>query len=166
MGFHKEAIINFQVPYNYQHPDDKQFVLQQKLKAISGIQQISLAGSPPANQGINISTMKFNKDGKEIETSVEVKLADTAYFGLYKMKMDAGRNLQQSDTLREYVINETYARFLGYKNPGDIIGQTIERSRKKVPIVGVIADINTKSIHTPIQPLAFSCEAKNIPLFI
>lgn len=165
MGFNKEAIINFGTPYNYQNPDNKQFVLQEKIKTIPGIQRLSLAGTPPANQGINITTMKFNKDGKEIETSVEVKDADTAYFGLYKMKMDAGRNLQQSDTLKEYVINETYARLLGYKNPADIIGQTIDRSGKKIPVVGVLADINTKSVHTAIQPLAFSCQAKEHSTF-
>jgi putative ABC transport system permease protein len=165
MGFNKEAIINIRAPFNYQNPDEKQFVLQQKLKSIPGIRAMSLAGSPPANPGLNITTMKFNKDGKETETSVEVKQADTAYFSLYKMKMDAGRNLQQSDTLREFVINETYARFLGYKNPGEILGKTLERSGKQIPIVGVIADINTKSLHSPIQPLAFSCEAKTHTTF-
>jgi putative ABC transport system permease protein len=160
MGFKKDAIINFRVPYNYQNPDDKQFVLQQKLKGIPGIQQLSLAGPPPATQGINISTMKFNKDGKEIEASVEVKQADTSYFDLYKMKFVAGRNLRQSDTTREYVINETYARLLGYNDPAQIIGQFIDRSGRKIPVVGVLADFHTKSLHMPIQPLAFSSEAK------
>ena len=165
MGFSKDAIIDFRAPYNYQNPDNKQFVLQQKLKGLPGIRRLSLAGPPPATQGLNISTMKFNKNGKEIESSVEVKLADTAYFGLYNMKMDAGRNLRQSDTLKEYVINETYARFLGFKNPADIIGQTLERSGRKIPVVGVLADINTKSLHSAIQPLAFSCEAKEHSTF-
>ncbi|HKB43414.1 MAG TPA: ABC transporter permease, partial [Chitinophagaceae bacterium] len=69
MGFKKEAIINFNVPYNYQHPDNKQFVLQDKLKSIPGIERLSLAGVPPAYNGINISTMKtINKAGKEVET--------------------------------------------------------------------------------------------------
>src|SRR4030095_173152 len=103
MGFKKDAIITFRVPYNYQHPDDTQFILQQKLKSVPGIQKLSLAGPPPANLGVNISTMKFNKNGKEVESSVEVKEADTAYFDLYRMKLIAGRNLQQSDTLKEYV---------------------------------------------------------------
>jgi putative ABC transport system permease protein len=165
MGFKKEAIINFVTPHNYKNPDDKQFVLQAKLKAIPGIQRLSLAGPPPANQGLQISTMKFNKNGKDIEASVEVKQADTAYFDLYKMKLLAGRNLVQSDTLREYVINEAYARFLGYKNPAGIIGEFIERSGKKIPVVGVLADINTKSLHSAIQPLAFSSEAKEHSTF-
>ena len=166
MGFKKDAIIYFSVPYDYQHPDNKQFVLQQRLRSIPGIQKMSLGGSPPAHSGVNISTMKaINKKGKEVETSVEVKLADTAYFDLYKMKIVVGRNLQQSDTLKEYVINETYAKFLGYESPSDIVSHFIDRSGKKVPIVGVLRDIHTKSLHAPIQPLAFSSEAKNHDVF-
>ncbi|TMI93152.1 MAG: FtsX-like permease family protein [Bacteroidetes bacterium] len=162
MGFKKDAIIFFHAPYNYQHPDNKQFVLQQKLRSVPGIEKLSLAGFPPANNGVNISTMKaINKNGKEIEASVEVKLADTAYFDLYKMKLVAGRNLEQSDTLKEYVINENYAKLLGYLNPNEIVDHLIDRGSKKVPIVGVLADIHTKSLHVPIQPLAFSSETKN-----
>jgi putative ABC transport system permease protein len=161
MGFKKDAIITFRTPYNYQHPDNKQFVLQQKLRSIAGIQKLSLAGPPPANEGYNISTMKMiGKNGKEIESSVEVKQADTNYFDLYKMKLIAGRNLQQSDTTNEYVINQTYATVLGYKDPAGIIGQTLDRGDRKIPIVGVLADIHTKSLHSPIQPLAFSSEAQ------
>jgi hypothetical protein len=160
LGFKKDAIINFSAPFNYDNPDNKQFVLQQKLKVIPGIKQISLAGPPPASNSRNISTMKFNKDGKEIETSVEVKRADTGYFNLYQMKLVAGRNLQQSDTVREYVTNVAYTKFLGYKNPADIIGKSIGHGEGKVPVVGVLADINTRSLHETIQPLIYACEAR------
>lgn len=158
MGFKKEAIINFRTPFNYDKPDNKQFVLQGKLKSIPEIQQLSLAGTPPITSGINISTMKFNKDGKVIETSIEIKQADTAYFNLYNIKMLAGRQLQQSDTIKEYVVNDTYAKFLGYNNPADILGQSMEHGTRKIPIVGVLADINTKSLHHAIQPLAFTSQ--------
>jgi putative ABC transport system permease protein len=161
MGFKKDAIIYFNTPYNYQHPDNKQFVLQEKLRSIPGIQKMSLGGLPPAHNAVNISTVKaINKSGKEIETSVEMKLADTNYFDLYNLKLLAGKSLQQSDTLKEYVINETYARLLGYQNPADIVGHMVARGSSKVPIVGVFADIHTKSLHTAIQPLAFSSQAK------
>ena len=161
MGFKKDAIIYFNAPFNYQHPDTKQFVLQQKLKSIPGIEKLSLAGFPPAYSGRNITTMKaIAKNGKEIETSVEVKDADTSYFDLYKLRLVAGRHLEQSDTVKEYVINENYARLLGYHDPREIVGHFIDPSGRKIPIVGVMADIHTKSLHTPIQPLAFSSEAK------
>jgi putative ABC transport system permease protein len=160
MGFKKDAIINIRAPYNFQNPDDRQFVLQDKLKSIPGIQQMSLAGSPPATFGTSSTTMKFNKDGKEIETTVEVKQADTAYFSLYHMKLLAGRNLQQSDTPREYVVNEHYARFLGFSNPAEIVGKFIQRNNAQIPVVGVLADINTKSVHSKITPLVYTNQQK------
>jgi putative ABC transport system permease protein len=165
MGFRKEAIINFRAPFNYQNPDGKQFVLQDKIKSIPGIQQLSLAGPPPATPGTNSTTMKFNKDGKAIETTVEVKQADTNYFRLYNMQLLAGRGLLQSDTVREYVVNEHYARFLGFSNPGDIVGKIIERGQARIPVVGVLRDINTKSVHRAIAPLVYSSQQKNHMFF-
>ena len=165
MGFKKEAIINFYAPYNYENPDNKQFVLQEKLKLIPGINKISLAGPPPANSGGSSSTMKFKKGDKEIETTVEVKQADTNYFSLYQMKLAAGRNLQPSDTTKEYVINEAYARFLGYKDPSQIIGQFVDKGNWRAPIVGVVKDFNFKSMHKAITPLVFTCQQKNHSTF-
>ncbi len=159
MGFRKDAIINFSVPFNYRHIDNKQFVLLQKLQAIPGIEKLSLAGSPPASNNTNITTMKFTEAGKDIETSVEVKYADTNYFNLYNMKIIAGRNVQQSDTVREYLANEAYAKFLGFKNPADMLGKMVDRGNGKIPIVGVLADFNTKSLHSNIQPLVYACQA-------
>ena len=158
LGFKKEAILNFTVPHNFERPDNKQFVLQQKLKSIPGIQGMSLAGAPPATTGIAIQTMKFKKDGREIETSVQVKHADTNYVGLYHIKLLAGRNLRQSDTAAEYIINEAYAKFLGYKNPQDIVGKQIDHGNFSLPIVGVVANLHTKSLHQAITPLAFTSQ--------
>jgi ABC-type antimicrobial peptide transport system permease subunit len=105
--------------------------------------------------------MKFNKDGKEIETSVEIKQADTNYLDLFKMKLLAGRNLRQSDSAIEYLVNESYARFLGFKNPSDIVGKYLDRgSKKQVPIVGLVADFHTRSSQSKIKPLVLMCEGK------
>jgi predicted permease len=163
MGFSKEAIINFSAPFNFWHPDNKQFILQQKLKSIPGIERMSLAGPPPASNGISMGTIKYNKDGKDIETTVEIKSADTSYIGLYHLKLLAGRNLEQSDTAKEYIANESYARFLGFRNPADIVGKFVDRgSNNKVgsQIVGLIADFHSKSMQDLIRPLVLTCQQK------
>ena len=165
MGFRKDAIVHFNAPYNYFAPDNKQFILLQKIKTIPGIDKISLAEAPPAYAGMNSTTMKFKKNGKELETTVEVKHADTNYFSLYNMKLAAGRNLVASDTTKEYVINESYSRFLGYTDPTKIIGESLERNGRLIPIVGVIKDFNSKSLHKPIGSLAFTAAQKNDHFF-
>lgn len=162
LGFKKDAILFFHAPYDYRNPDNKQFVLQEKLKTIPDIKRISLAGAPPTFDGSNFSTMKFTKDGKEIETTLEIKTADTSYLSLYGIQLLAGRNLQPSDTVREYLVNEAYLKFLGYNDPSEIIGKGFSRGNSSIiPIVGVVADFHSKSLHHTIHPLAFSCQASN-----
>ncbi|MCB0602152.1 MAG: ABC transporter permease, partial [Saprospiraceae bacterium] len=165
MGFQRDAIISFRAPYNYMNPDNKQYVLNDRLRSIPGIEKMSLAGAPPASNSTNTTSMEFTEDGKDIETMVEVKNADTSYFNLYGIRLLAGRNLQPSDTLKEYVINEYYCHFLGYDNPQDIIGKTIKRNTRNIPIVGVVNDINTKSVARAIGPLAFASIGKNHSTF-
>ena len=160
LGYRKDAIVYFRVPFasNSSTEDTRRFPLFQKLRQIPEITQISLAGWPPAYGGTSSSTMKVNNGKEVVETMVQVRHADTSYFGLYGMKLVAGRGLSQSDTLREYVINETYAKFLGL-TPEEALNHVVERGTK-IPIVGVVADFHTRSTHDPIKPHAFSSELK------
>ena len=160
LGFRKEAIINFSAPFTKGvESNNSRQVLYAKLKSIPEIEDLSLAGSPPASSSLSMQTMKFRKDGKDLETTVEIKHADTSYLSLYNMKLLAGRNLQQSDTVREYLVNEAYLKFLGYKNPAEILGKYMEHGPSPIPVVGVIADVNSKSLHQAIQPLAYTSSA-------
>ncbi len=157
LGFSKDAIVNFSVPVNYDEPDHKQYVLLEKLHAIPGISNVSLGGAPPASNDINFSTMQV-KDvhGKETNITVQIKNADSAYLELYSIKLLAGRNLHNSDTIREYLINESYARFLGCKKPEDALKLFVDRGTWEAPVVGVVADFHSKSMREAIAPLALT----------
>lgn len=162
LGYKTDAIVYFNAEWNIfsDREDNRRFAFLQKLKAIPEIEKISLSGSAPASGNTSTTTMKFANDKKKVETMVEVKYADTGYFDLYKMKLLAGKNLQQSDTSKEFVINETYAKLLGFEKPADAVGHFITRSYP-MPIVGVISDFHTKSTHQAIKPLAFSSATNN-----
>ncbi len=77
------------------------------------------------------------------------------------MKLKAGKWLKQSDTLREFLINETYAKELGFSKSEQAVGHFADRGSIKIPIVGVLSDFNTKSTHVAIKPLIYSSEAEN-----
>lgn len=71
-------------------------------------------------------------DGKkEIETNVQLKMGDTNYIRLYALKLRAGRNILHSDTAKELIINETYARILGFQDPQMAIGKYLEWNDRK-----------------------------------
>lgn len=161
LGFKKDAIIYLHTNY-YDTVQSHRFVLIDKLKAIPEIAMISLGNDPPSNNSMWTSTMKY-KDGKrELETDVQVKLADTNYLKLFQIKLVAGTNLPYSDTIKDLVINEAYARFLGFKNPGQAIGKLIDWDNKQFPIVGVVSDFHQRSLHDPIKPLLFTTRTKQM----
>lgn len=167
LGYKRDAIVVFNTRYNFysKQKDERRFVLLNQLKSIPGIENISLGGSSPASNNTNTTTMSYINGEKKLETMVEVKTADTNYFNVYGMKLLAGRGVAQSDTTREYVINETYARFLGFNNPADAVGKMIGEENYKIPIVGIVRDFHTKSTHQPIKPLAYSSAASRSFVF-
>ncbi|GAB2842334.1 ADOP family protein [Ferruginibacter profundus] len=163
LGYKKDAIVNFNTPWNFfsAKEDNRRFVLLEKLKAIPGIEKVSLASAAPAHGGASSTTLKVNNGKKDIEMMVEVVQADPDYFDIYKMKLKAGKFPEQSDTTKEYLVNESYAKELGFTNVGDVVGRFVERRNARIPIVGVLADFNTKSTHAGIGPLAYSSNKKN-----
>jgi len=162
LGFKKEAILSFSLPFDFSRKvDTKRAVLQAELQTIPQISSFSIGGPPPSSNGMSSSTLTFTDGKKEVQTNVEFKYGDTNYLRLYGIRLLAGRNVAQSDSTTEYIINETYLHTLGFQKPEDAIGKSIEENKRRIPIVGVMADFHQRSLHDPIQPIAFSCEPRN-----
>jgi len=162
LGYKKDAIVFVNTEWNFFSNviDNRRFVFVEKLKSIPEIEMITLGGSPPASNNTSTTTMKYQDGDRLVETMVETKYASADYFKLYGMKLLAGNYMEKSDTTKEFVINETYAKMLGFQNPQDAIGKLIERN-KKVPIAGVVADFHTKSTRQAIKPLAYASAVSN-----
>lgn len=153
MGFKKDAIAYIAMP-NHDTSYTKKMVFLQKIKAISQVQNASIGGAAPASYTSNSWGLDFADGKKQVHTDVQMLFGDVNYLNLYKIKLLAGRNLM-TDTAKEYIINETYARVLGFKNPADAVGKILINPDKPFPVVGVIADFNLHSLHTEIKPMAF-----------
>jgi predicted permease len=160
MGFRREAIVSFQSPWFDE--SNKKIVLLDKIKQIPEVALVSLSQSTPAGSGYSTTTLKYKPEGKnEIETNVHRKSADENYLKLYGIKLLAGRNVQKSDTIKEFLINETYAKHLGFRKPEEAVGQYLaQHNNTKIPIVGVFSDFNVGSLHQAIPPTFIACEDK------
>lgn len=152
MGFKKNAILYMHTNY-YDTVRSHKHALMDKLKAIPGIALVSLSNSPPSSDNTWSSTMKYIDGKKEIETDVQQKYGDTNYIKLYGLRLLAGTNLEQTDTVTSFIINETYAHILGFRQPQEALGKYLEWDDKKIPIIGVVADFHQRSLHEPIKPL-------------
>ena len=153
LGFRKDAIIYFHVPFDT--TISRRYALLNQIKSIPEVQLASIGFESPAIEGAAFNDMKYVDGKKEMQDNVQIRWGDTNYLKLYQIKLIAGRYVEQSDTLKEFVINETYAKHLGFTNPEDAIGKQLYVNNKIIPIVGVLHDFHEQSLHGAIGPLAF-----------
>ena len=160
LGFKKDAIVNITTPFKSINTN-KQEVFMNKINAIPQIEMISVGGAPPSSNNTNSTTVKYVDGKKEIKTDLQQKFADENYLNVYKIKLLAGRNLRQTDTSGNIIINNTYAKILGFRSPDKALGKVLDYNGKKREIVGVTVDFYQKSLHSPIKPLAILMGANN-----
>ena len=157
LGFDKAAIINVPVPgdsINHTKID----YLRNQLLSNPGIQSVSFSfGSPSSNSNWN-SDFKFDHAEKSTNFNANLKWADADYFKTYHLQFVAGHPYTASDSVREFVVNETLLRKLGITNPQDAIGKQIDLwdGGKVANIVGVIRDFNSYSLREPMAPVILS----------
>lgn len=70
----------------------------------------------------------------------------------------AGRSFTREhpgDSTQAYLLNETAAINLGWKNPSDAVGQQITYNHRPGEVIGVMKDFHFESLHQGILPLIF-----------
>ena len=152
MGIKTEAIAYLRTPWN-DKSISKRHSLIESIQAFPQISKVSLGGSPPASNNTHSTISTYMDNGREVHTELQLVYGDTEYVKMYAIDLLSGRD-RLNDTIREYVINETYANILGFKNPADATGKFLKVDSMQVPIVGVMKDFNQRSLHTAIKPMA------------
>ncbi|GGM79283.1 ABC transporter permease [Dyadobacter beijingensis] len=151
LGFEKDEIVTIAVPGQ---PEGVLEKLRTDIQAIPGVKSIAFSSFTPMSRSNWQTGFKYENDAEFLDFEIVMRPADTAYFNTYGLKMAAGRMYLSADTSREYVVNEAFVKKLGFKNPQDIIGKrlTIGGSDYKLPVVGVVKNFNTYTLHQEIIP--------------
>ena len=153
MGFKKDAIVCVTTPYKNNTYSKKQVFFNQ-LKALPGVELVSQGEAPPSS-GMTRSTEVVYKDGKkEIKTDLQLKNGDDNYLSLYHIKLLAGRNLRVGDTAGQMIINNTYAKIIGFRSPQHAVGKFIQWNKVNKEIIGVVSDFYEGSLHAAVKPVA------------
>ncbi|HMH34537.1 MAG TPA: FtsX-like permease family protein, partial [Puia sp.] len=156
MGFAKDAVINAGIPGD-SLSRTKIDLLKDELKKLPGIESVSFSTFAPSSDGgwfTDLVTPAHK--GTSPEMIVSMKPADTNYFNLYHLELVAGRRYYASDTVKEFVVNETVIKNLGIKNAQAAIGKEIIVEGRRCPIVGVVKDFNINSLRDPIRPVVMT----------
>ncbi len=155
MGFRKDAIISFDVPREDTVASHRTQLLA-VIKNIPGVQMASRGFLTPADNGAAFTDITYAGDANNNKESVQLRWGDSNYLKLFDIKLLAGRNVQESDTIKEFLINETYAKSLGFKKPQDAINKQLDFNGMKIPIAGVMHDFHEQSFHAAVGPLVFA----------
>jgi putative ABC transport system permease protein len=150
-GFEKNNVLL--IPMQTDNIYRRHVLMKDEFKNISGIEYITACYDYP---GSGYTSNGYIPEGYEEAIVTHVLYTDEDFVPMMGLKVTAGRNfskLLETDKSK-YLINETYARFLGWKDP---IGKTIERNGKH-EVIGVISDFNFATLHEPIAPLIISLE--------
>ena len=157
MGFDKKAVINAGFPGDSLSRTKVDF-FRNELNKIHGIQDVSLSAFAPSAGGgwwTDLRTLN-NLKGPTPDEIVGMKPADTSYFRVYNLPLVAGRIYFPSDTMREFVVNETVIKKLGIQNPQAAIGKLVNVNGATFPIVGVVKDFHVASLRDPIEPVVLT----------
>ena len=156
LGFKKDAIIIINSPWKNRETG-RNLVFLNKLRSMPQVNLVSTGRDAPISDDAH-STEAIYKDGKkEIKTEgLSEKFGDENYIKIYHIKLLAGRNLQPGDASKAFLINNTYAKMIGFNDPHDAVGKQIDKFNgdTKMQIVGVVADFQQESVHAAIAPLA------------
>lgn len=151
LGFKKDAIIIIETPFK--DMGNKRQVLTNKLSAMPQIGLISYGDEPPSSDNTNSYGSSYKDGKKEIKSDLQVKYGDANYPKVYQFKLLSGRNLRMGDSSKAIVINASYAKLIGFKDPREAEGAQLEFNGANTKVVGVIADFFQESLHNSVKPL-------------
>jgi len=167
LGFDKAAVVIVPFPTD-SVSKSKLEGLRTQLLSQSGIKDVSFSFSPPSGTNGWGTDFKYNNSPKRTNFNASLKWADAEYFKLYKLQFVAGHAYVKSDTVREYVVNETLLKKLGVANANEAIGKNInlwDDKTKTARIVGVVKDFNTTTLKDEI-PAVLMASWKNVYQYI
>ncbi len=162
LGYDGENLIYFRVEGAL---NERYAVFKERLSRMPGIALVDRSSEAPHAMGFVVDESDgvantadgddaINWEGKEENASVGFKPTSVGYdfVKIMNLQLVEGRDFSRAfatDTAA-FLINETALRQIGMEDP---LGKWISAWDKKGPIVGILKDYHTHSLHEPIKPL-------------
>lgn len=157
MGFTRDAVIRMHVQDGVPYAKRKLFA--DRLRGLPGVDLVSMDAMSPIVDGAWTNSVDDPATG--FKGIVNIRAGDTNYLSMYGLKLLAGRNYFASDSLREIVINELFARQMGFRRPQEALGHMIPLWDKHPMIVGVVANFNAQPLKSAYTPLLILPHSEN-----
>jgi ABC-type antimicrobial peptide transport system permease subunit len=143
LGFTTEAVVLIPVGST----DEKMESIKNEILQLSGVDQVSACFASPASNENNWGTSVRYDNSQEPEAfNIQFKGADEDYLKTFDLELTAGRNLLPGDTIKEFIVNETFLKKMNIGSAEEVIGKNLSvNSGRPAPIVGVVRDFYDRS---------------------
>jgi predicted permease len=158
LGFRKDAIVMLPLP---DRDGSKLSTIRSQLAQIPGVEQLTLCSDAPASQRTPSTGIRFDTRPEGEKFSILFKAGDPEFIATFGLKLLAGRNLYPSDTIREFLINETTVRKLGLSSNQEVLNKKAVINGRDGVIVGVVNDFHSKSFHQAIDAAYISTSVEH-----
>ncbi len=151
LGFNKDAVVMVTIGNNSNL--SAEHAVKDMFSKISGVKNVSLCFAAPASTDNSTTSVKYDNRSEMEVFSINIRSGDDKYLSTFDLKLAAGRNFFPSDSIRELLVNETFAKKLNLASPGQLIGKKISINGGTIaaPIVGVVKDFHDQSFHDDIS---------------
>ncbi len=156
MGFNQEAVVEFDLPLR---DADKLQRLKTLLLQNPAIKNAAFSNTGSAsNNSWGGNYTWYTDDGKE-EGHAHIKFVDQDFLQTYQVKLLAGEDFVQSDTLDRFLVNEAFAKEVGYgERYAEILGNRTKIWGREAAISGVVHDFHVTSLHHDVFPVIMVVE--------
>jgi len=153
MGFDKEAVFKFDTPRDT--TETRRTQLLHAIQAVPGVALASTGFLAPADRGMSFTNISYHNGHEELKPQTQIRWGDEHYLSVYRIQLLAGRNVLPGDSTKELLVNEQFAREIGFQQPQEALGAFITWNGRAVPIVGIMKDFHHQSTRSSISPLVF-----------
>jgi putative ABC transport system permease protein len=137
----------------------------------SSIGNAALSSLVPTNRLVDsYGDAKVTEGNNLVDPKVNFRSVsvDEDFIDTYGIQIAAGRNFSKSiptDDSLAFIINETGANALGWKNYADKINSDFQYSGVNGKLIGIVKDFHFESLHQPISPTIFLIRKDNFDFF-
>jgi putative ABC transport system permease protein len=168
LGYDRSNVVSLVMPDEY--PAERVSVLKNELSRLAGVETVSYSYYLMPVSTYFKGWYRVEKNGKQEQMLLNEMFVDHDYFETMGIRIVVGRNFDKariSDARSAFIINETAAKELGWKNP---LGKRIKVGHSNDTaeawegiVVGVVKDFNTLSLHKKIEPVVLRLQYDNWP---
>jgi len=153
-GFDSDGVITVDYPGAGK---DQMRLYAETVRTLPGVKDAIVQGHAPMGREHPTATFvyRLGNMNKMREMTVEMEIGDNHFIPFYQMSLIGGGNVEEGENKMPVLINETYARDLGYKDPKGARGASLyyRGNGRWYTVAGIVKDYHQVSFHETIRPL-------------